>query len=251
MAAIRRIVAHGLALALGLASVAAGQTGPADATRESRHLGWATVFAAPPLRTPVSLNLLGAREDIAADTGARRTPVAPQTVLVDARPPPPPTLEERARGAAIFFDVLGGKERRVRPIEDTDRAFTLGSPLVALKFGVARRFWNDWEVAGSLGAAISLVTDEQRVNRSSLFAEAEANKYLAGGSFIGTGLSLWDLARSHLWTPAWLLHFGLPLSRSARYAVFFIGEGRLFFRHIDDVGNNYEIWGGVQVRFRR
>src|SRR5512143_2209251 len=46
----RRVAAHGLALALGLASVAAGQSGPWDATQTTRPLGWATVFAAPPLR---------------------------------------------------------------------------------------------------------------------------------------------------------------------------------------------------------
>ncbi len=362
MNARRRIAAHGLALALGLASVAAGQSGPVEATRDAsplRPLGWTTVFAAPPLRTPVSLTLLAARERIAADPGGRRDPAAPRTVPVAARPPPPPTLAPRrvaaltcsvvlsavqvrgtyeitvdasrsatgtsgvapsvtvalrdgtgagveprltldrrlkgtltvlrpgiyratatvstpqavdaeayrdagtatcgasvtvetpVRRAAIFFDVLGGTERRVRPIEDTDRAFAVGSPLVALKFGVARRFRSHWEVAGSLGAAINLFTGEQKVNGSSVFAEVEANRYLARGSFIGTGLSLWDLTRSNMWTPAWLLHFGIPLSRSTRYAVFFIGEGRLFLAHIGDVTGNYEIWGGVQVRLRR
>jgi hypothetical protein len=33
--------------------------------------------------------------------------------------------------------------------------------------------------------------------------------------------------------------------------VFFIGEVRLFVKRIDDVTNNHEIWGGVQVRLRR
>jgi hypothetical protein len=329
MSARRRIAAHGLALALGLASVAAGQTGPLDATRTTRLPGWATVFAAPrtvPLdaRPPprpalepgrmaaptcsvgLSVVRVNFRYEITIDasrsaTGTRgvaplvtvalrevtgaaveqrltlgwplrgtltvlrpgfyratATVSAPQAVDVDAYRDgvtatcdASVTVEEPVRRAAIFFDVFGGTERRVRPTEDTDRAFAVGSPLVALKFGVARRFSHDWELAGTLGATLSLVTDEQRVSRSSLFAEAEVNKYLARGSFIGTGLSLWDLTRSNMWTPAWLLHVGIPLSRSARYAVFFIGEGRLFFKRIDDVTNNYEIWGGVQVRLRR
>ena len=127
----------------------------------------------------------------------------------------------------------------------------VGSPLVALKFGLARRFRDAWEVAGSLGAAVNLFTGEQTVHGSSVFAEAEANRYLARGSFIGTGLSLWDLTRRDMWTPAWLLHFGIPLSRNARYAVFFIGEGRLFLAHLGDVTGNYEIWAGVHVRLRR
>jgi hypothetical protein len=31
--------------------------------------------------------------------------------------------------------------------------------------------------------------------------------------------------------------------------VYFVGEGRLFFDHIDDVSNNYQLWGGVRVHF--
>jgi hypothetical protein len=161
------------------------------------------------------------------------------------------TVERPAGGLAVFFDVLGGKERRVRPIEGTDLEFAQCSPLLGLKFGVAKRFQNDWELAGALGVAISLVTDNQKVKESALFVDAEVNKYLHGGSFIGTGLSLWDLTRGDTFTPAWLLHFGLPLSRSARHPVFFIGEGRLFFDHIGDVRNNYLIWGGVRVQFRQ
>lgn len=153
-------------------------------------------------------------------------------------------------GASPFVDVLGGKDRRVRPSEDTGAEFAQCSPLLGLKFGVAKRFQNDWELAGAVGAAISLVTGDGKVRESALFVDGEVNKYLAGGSFVGTGLSLWDLTRSDTWTPAWLLHAGVPLVRHARYPVFLIGEGRLFFDHIDDVSNNYLIWAGVRVRFQ-
>jgi hypothetical protein len=265
MNAKERIATHGLTLALGLASVAAGQSGSWEPTRDVRPRGWATVFAAPPLRSPVKLTLLAAREGIVSDRGDGRDRATLVLVPVDARPPPllgprsvgaptgeaSVTVETPVHRAAIFFDVLGGTERRVRPTEETDRAFAVGSPIVALKFGVAQRFRTDWEVAGSLGATVGLFAGEQRVNASSVFAEVEVNRYLARSSFIGTGLSLWDLPRSGLWTPAWLLHFGIPLSRSARYAVFFIGEGRLFLARLGDVTGNYEIWGGVQMRLRR
>jgi len=66
---------------------------------------------------------------------------------------------------------------------------------------------------------------------------------------IGTGLSLWDLTRSDTFTPAWLLHFGVPLNKDARVPVFFIGEGRLFFDHIDEASSNYQFWGGLRVHF--
>ena len=161
---------------------------------------------------------------------------------------------EKPAGAgvpAFFFDVLGGKDRRVRPIEDTDLEFAQCSPLFGLKFGAAKRFQNDWEVAGALGAAISLVNDDQKAKESALFVDAEVNKYLAGGSFVGTGLSLWDLTRGDTFTPAWLLHFGLPLAKNAKYPVFFIGEGRLFFDHIGDIKNNYLLWGGIRVHLQK
>jgi hypothetical protein len=159
------------------------------------------------------------------------------------------TIEKPIGHVSVFIDALAGKERRVRPIEGTNLEFAQCSPLLGLKFGVAKRFQNDWEVAGVVGVAISLVTDDQKVNESALFVDAEVNKYLSGGSFIGTGLSLWDLTRRDTFTPAWLLHFGLPLTKNANHPVFFIGEGRLFFDHIGDVRNNYLLWGGVRVHF--
>jgi hypothetical protein len=154
-------------------------------------------------------------------------------------------------GTAVFFDILGGKERRVRPIEDTDLEFAQCSPLIGLKIGAARRFHHKWEVAGSVGAAISLVTDDEKVTESALFVDAEVNRYLTDGVFVGTGLSFWDLTRSETWTPAWLLHFGLPLAKHAKYPMFLLVEGRMFFDHADDVTNNYQVWGGVRVKLGR
>ncbi|MCX6538482.1 MAG: hypothetical protein NT151_06050 [Acidobacteria bacterium] len=158
---------------------------------------------------------------------------------------------EKPAGPSVFFDVLGGKERRVRPIGDTNMEFAQCSPLLGVKFGIAKRFKNDWELAGAVGVAISLVTDSQKVKESELFVDGELNKYMSGGAFVGTGLSLWDLTRSATWTPAWLLHFGIPLSKGDRHTVFFMGEGRLFFDHISDVSNNYQVWAGLRVKFGR
>ena len=90
-------------------------------------------------------------------------------------------------GASVFFAALGGKDRRVRPIEDTGQEFAQCSPLLGLKFGLATR----------------------------------------------------------------LQHFGVPLGQHASYPVYFVGEGRLFFDHIDDISNNYQFWAGVRVRLQR
>lgn len=149
----------------------------------------------------------------------------------------------------FFFDALVGKERRVRPIEGTDLEFAQCSPLLGLKFGAAKRFQNDWELAGALGVAISLVSDDSKVKEHEVFVDVEANKYLSGGAFLGTGLSLWDLAHSDTFTPAWMVHLGLPLAKTAKMPVYLLVEGRVFFDNVDDVQSNYLVWGGVRVHF--
>jgi hypothetical protein len=156
-----------------------------------------------------------------------------------------------AGGPALFFDILGGKDRRVRPIEDTNLEYAQCSPLVGVKVGIAKRFSNNWEIAGAVGGAISLASGDETVRESALFVDAEVNKYVGGGSFVGTGLSLWDLTRGDTFTPAWMLHAGVALTRHAKHPVFLMVEGRLFFDHIDDVTNNYQVWAGVRVQLGR
>ncbi|MEQ1729176.1 MAG: hypothetical protein ABL982_12430 [Vicinamibacterales bacterium] len=77
--------------------------------------------------------------------------------------------------------------------------------------------------------------------------DVEANKYLRAGSFVGTGLSLWDVTHSDTFTPAWMAHVGLPLGAHPTPPVHFLMEGRLFFDHLDDVRSNYQFWAGVRV----
>ena len=161
----------------------------------------------------------------------------------------------------FFFDALVGKDRRVRPIagsENIGGAKTLAnsglsdfaqcSPLFGLKLGAAKRFTNDWELAGAAGVAFSLVNDKNKVREHALLIDVEANKYLKNNVFLGTGLSLWDVTRSDSFEPAWLLHFGLPLGNHPKHPVHFLGEGRLFFKELDDVQNNYQFWAGVRVK---
>jgi len=149
----------------------------------------------------------------------------------------------------FFIDALFGKDRRTRPIENTNLEFSQCSPLVGFKFGVAKRFKNDWELAGAAGIAFSLVNDEDKVTEHEFFVDVEANKYLDNGVFLGTGLSLWDLNHSDTWTPAWMVHAGVPLSKGTKVKTYFLVEGRLFMDHIDDIQNNYQFWGGVRLHF--
>lgn len=174
------------------------------------------------------------------------------------------TIEKPAGQVSVFVDALVGKDRRVRPVDDrttigggpviansgpTD--FAQCSPLVGVKVGVAKRFHNDWEIAGAAGIAVSLVTDNNEVREHEVMADIEANKYLNSGVFLGTGLSLWDVTHSDTFTPAWMLHFGVPLGNHPTHQAYFLVEGRLFFDHIDDIQNNYQFWGGVRIHFGR
>ena len=84
-------------------------------------------------------------------------------------------------------------------------------------------------------------------------------RMIAGGISIGDGLplalcSMRQTARSTmrttdavLWTTITGTAGGVPLTSSNR--VYFIGQGRMFLDHADDVQNNYLVWGGVRVRF--
>jgi len=184
--------------------------------------------------------------------------------MVEPPPPAPPVAEPAPAIASVksspfFFDVLAGKERRVRPTDGRETVdgsapfasagpgeYAQCSPLLGFKFGVAKRFANNLELAGALGVALSLVTDDKKVREHQLFADVELNKYVGNG-FIGTGISLWDVTHSDTITPAWMLHFGIPLSKDR--PIYFIGEGRMYLDNADDIKNNYLLWGGLRVHF--
>src|SRR4029079_218093 len=122
-------------------------------------------------------------------------------------------------------------------------AFAQCSPLLGVKFGVAKRWANDWELAGAAGVAFSLVTDDKKVREHEVLVDVEINKYLGKHDILlGTGLSLWDLTHSDTFEPGWMVHVGAPLGTSR---VYLLGEGRLFFRQMDDIENNYQLWAGV------
>jgi hypothetical protein len=219
-----------------------------------------------------NVTLMAVRESpraVVAEPPPRPAPPPPPTPrpVTTPEPPPRPTPTPQpeappapeavrqvpastvARRPAFFVDGLVGKERRVRTVEDADLAFAQCSPLFGVKFGVAKRFENDWEVAGAVGVAISAVTSDDKVKEHQLFADVEANKYLRGGVFLGAGFSMWDLTRSETITPAWMAHIGVPLGRNAKYPVYLLAEGRQFLDQADDLSNNYLVWGGVRVRF--
>ena len=127
--------------------------------------------------------------------------------------------------------------------------FAQCSPILGVKVGVAKRFQNDWEVAGAVGVAFSIVNDDKKVREHEVLADIEANKYLHNGMFLGTGIGVWDIFHSDTVTPAWMLHFGVPLGTHPTHPLYFVGEGRLLLRKVDDLANNYQFWAGLRIHF--
>lgn len=187
-------------------------------------------------------------------------PPPPPPPRVEPPPPPPPPMQApppalaTVKAKPFFFDILAGKERRVRdlPLETIGggQAFANAgageyaqcSPLLGLKFGAGKRFSNDVELNGAVGLGLSLVSDDDKVREHAVFADLELNKYIGRG-FIGTGLTVWDFANETV--PGLLLHFGVPLGSSDR--AHFVGQSRLFFA--DGLQDNYLLWGGVRIHF--
>ena len=193
-------------------------------------------------------------------------PPPPPPAIVQPAPPAPPVMTEVApaiasvKASPFFFDVLAGKDRRVRPTDGRETVngsapfanagpgeYAQCSPLLGFKVGMAKRFANDWEVAGAVGLALSLIREDTYVREHQIFADVELNKYVGGGAFVGTGISLWDVTHSDTITPAWMLHFGIPLTQAQK--VYFVGQARMYLDNADDIKNNYLLWGGVRVHF--
>ena len=80
--------------------------------------------------------------------------------------------------------------------------------------------------------------------------DSEANRHMRNGRVLGPRLSLWDVTQRDTFTPALLRHLGVPLGTHPKHPVYFLGEGRLFFDHIDDVSNNYQFWAGLRYIIR-
>ena len=187
---------------------------------------------------------------------AAPAPAAPAPVIA------PPAQPAPVHGNPFFVDALFGKDRRVRAIGDRTTndgsaiianagagQFAQCSPIVGAKLGIAKRFDNDWELAGAAGVAFSLVSADHKVTEHEVLVDVEVNKYLNSGVFLGTGLSLWDITHSDTFAPALMLHFGVPLGNHPTHPLYFLVESRMFLDSADDIPNNYQFWGGLRLNF--
>lgn len=138
-----------------------------------------------------------------------------------------------------FLDVYGGKERMIRDEFPNGRC----AGLFGAKFGVTPHLGDNAEFEAAFGGKINVEDSEF----SSVFGDLAINAIFGNYSYVGAGVSFWDLTEDDTRTTALLVHFGISVTQSGKVAI--AAEGRIPFDQFDDVENNYMFWGGLRIRF--
>ncbi|HEX7486655.1 MAG TPA: hypothetical protein VF332_10915, partial [Vicinamibacterales bacterium] len=160
----------------------------------------------------------------------------------------------KADRANFFIEGDFGKERRVRDVVTaTTPPLTFGygfcAPLFGAKAGVDLRLAPGWRLAPAIGVALNTRDSGQ----SSLFAEAELNRWFGRKGFIGTGIGVWDFTHGDTVAPVWLLQGGRQIWRASgpkANELHFVVTGRMFLNKMDDIANNYQFWAGLRYIMR-
>jgi len=147
-------------------------------------------------------------------------------------------MSER-RGYYLFFiDGYGGKERMIRDEFPDGRC----AGLFGGKFGVTPHLSDNLELEAAIGGKINVRDSDN----SSIFGDVALNGLFgSNNSYVGAGVSFWDLTEEDTRTVALLAHFGIGITPRVQIAA----EGRIPFDQFDDVENNYMFWGGLRIRF--
>ena len=141
----------------------------------------------------------------------------------------------------LFGGVYGGKERLVHT-EGPGAPGGRCAPLVAAEVGLQPKLGENAE----LEVAVGFKLNTRDTDNSSVFADAAINGLL-GPVFIGGGVSAWDLTRSNgSRALALLLQTGVDLTPNGRFQL--VAQARMPFTKMDDVNNNYVLWGGLRFR---
>jgi hypothetical protein len=153
-----------------------------------------------------------------------------------------------------FFTAFVGKERRVRehdvetgqPAEDdaTD-TFLSGrcAPLVGGTIGLGFPIADGGAMLfGQGGVAINTRDTEN----TSLFADVGINKNFERG-YIGFGVGVWDFTHSDTIDGSLFVQGGFNISEKLQFNL----EGRLFTSALDEIENNYALFGGIRYFWKR
>lgn len=172
------------------------------------------------------------------------TPEPPKpTPVVQPVVAPPPAEPE----LGMFF-VAGfvGKERMDREefaAEGAHHSNVGGrcAPLVGAEIGFIPQINDYLEAELALGVKLNC----RDTDNSDIYADALLAAILPR-SFVGAGLSVWDMLSSETHTVAMLAEIGVDITQNRQWQL--VGEGRLPIDELDDIGNNYQFWGGLRFR---
>ncbi len=144
----------------------------------------------------------------------------------------------------FFGGVYGGKERLVHDsgpgAELVPGARCAG--LLGIEAGFQPKLGEKAEFEAGVGVKINLRDSEN----TSIFGDLAVN-YLLGAGFFGGGISAWDLTRDNgSRSVALLVQGGFDLTKDGKWQL--VGQARAPFNKMDDLDNNYQIWGGFRFR---
>jgi hypothetical protein len=146
-------------------------------------------------------------------------------------------------GPPLFVGGYFGKERLCHDDpSDHDNEFTgcICSPAFGVAVGFQPMIGENVEFEAALGLKFATKDDAH----TSLFVDAAVNRVMGRG-FFGGGLSWWDVGKDSGGIGP-LVQGGYDLTPDGKWQL--VGQGRLFFSELDDIDNNYQLWGGIRFR---
>ncbi len=141
----------------------------------------------------------------------------------------------------LFLGAYGGKERLVHD-EGPGAPGGRCAGLIGAEIGIQPKLGERAELEASFGVKVNLRDTEN----TSIFADVAVNGLL-GPVFVGGGVSAWDLTRGNgSRAIALLLQTGVDLTPNGKFQL--VAQGRAPFNKMDDLDNNYMVWGGFRLR---
>jgi len=151
-------------------------------------------------------------------------------------------------GLPIFASGYFGKERMTHDdAEDHEDVFLAGAafsrcaPLVGFDIGFQPMIGDKTQLELALGVKFPIDEDDAH---TAMFGNVAVNRVLGGG-FFGAGISWWEFGQDSGGLGP-LFQGGFDLDKDGKWQL--VGQGRLIFSELDNIDNNYQLWGGVRFR---
>ncbi|MFI4943780.1 MAG: hypothetical protein ACHP85_10965, partial [Burkholderiales bacterium] len=119
--------------------------------------------------------------------------------------------------------------------------FSRCAPLVGFDIGFQPMIGDKTQLELALGVKFPIDEDDAH---TAMFGNVAVNRVLGGG-FFGAGISWWEFGQDSGGLGP-LFQGGFDLDKDGKWQL--VGQGRLIFSELDNIDNNYQLWGGVRFR---